>query len=654
MCAIRASNLSNEPVQARPYKETCTPLPEMFAGPRIERLDYRVYPDLEAAVGALRRGEVDLLDYPVPSNQDLGPGIATDHCRDFGYYFVGFNTRRQPLDQKPFRKALAYLLDHVKREVAGTLSEDRVELMDSIMVQYYGRLVNRYLPRYETDGPSDAAEKVRAQLAGIDLDAIPERSLRCLVTVDDPIARRVMDALRGVLEEVPELARRFEFVELPRNEVAAIVYAGNQGEWHVFAGWNYVQDNLSRWNPGMSKLRLSLDWVADYQTSYSRTRNYVGFSNAEYDAVAQRFLTTLHPRDLRGAVITEAHLEPSWNNPGFWEDGGKVPEDANALLLLWKLQWMIADEAPLVPLFARSVRFARRDDVQGIWNGDPGESFTYPGGSAPIESTYPGGTLSYWTFQRVRKSDPAEDGITLGISNPLRHLNPLGVGNYWDSLVWSRIYESLLGLNPFLLMKGVAEDAVNLAESFSSEVYRTGRVRQGLHFSVKPGVLWHDGNDLTSYDVAFSFLSMLGGRGRLIAQQHPTSNELVAALVNETPVPAWADLAAWLHHVEVPDAKSIDVYLTRSSRYIHEWFGDMPIVPMHVWRHLGPDFTEPTYKGVSGLHHIRDDALGAPSEDFSGWNGLVGTGPFIWTPGDRDALTEGGSLRAFKHYHNRT
>jgi ABC-type transport system substrate-binding protein len=239
------------------------------------------------------------------------------------------------------------------------------------------------------------------------------------------------------------------------------------------------------------------------------------------------------------------------------------------------------------------------------------------------------------------------------MSNRLRHLNPLGVGNYWDSVIWSRLYESLLGLNPFLLMKGVAEDSVNLADSFYTEIVNQGRIRQRLHFRIRPDILWHDGEPFTVQDVAFTFLSMLGGRGRLIAQQHASTSDLVPALTNNVAIPAWSDLAAWLHHIEIRGEREIDLFLTENSRYIHEWFGDMPIVPMHIWQHLGDDFTKPQYQGVEGLYAIVDNSRKSPNAEFCGWHGLVGTGPFMWEHGKRDPLNEGGSLRVFESYHHR-
>ena len=669
MCAVAITDEVATPVRSArvPYKASCTPLPELFAGPAVQELEYLVYGSIREGVEALDAGAVDLVDFPIPADMTVSEEISLESCRDFGFHYVAFNNRTGPFRWKGMRKGVAFLLDPVKRSAKARLGADRVELMRSLMVQYYGRLVNPFVPSYATEG---SAEAIRRGLEAMALDGfdigldwakdpdgsdIPSGSIRCLVPVDDPVARTVMEDLESVLRGEPRLARLFVFEDVTRNEAAARVFGGASQDWHVYPGWNYVQDNLSRWNPGMSKLRLSLDWVADYQSGNSQTRNFVGFQSPQFDQHAERFLTTLRPRDLRGAVITEEHLDPRWNNSDFWNTSGNVSEGGDALFQLWKLQWILADEAPLVPLFARSVTFARRSDVAGVWNGEPSGSFTYPGGLEPIASTYPGGPLSYWTFQRIHHEGDDTKPIKLAITNNLRHLNPLGVGNYFDALIWSRIYESLLGLNPFLLTKGVAEDAVNLARSFSSELVSTDGVRQILTFSVRPDISWHDGETLSGRDVAFTFLSMLGARGRLIAQRDPSTTDLLAVLVNDVPVAAWVDLAKWIHHVRLADEQTVEVYLTHASRYTHEWFGDMPIVPLHVWKHLGPDFTDPSYRGARGLYAIRDDSRGEPRQGFTGWHGLVGTGPFMWAPNSgsdpMEALTHGGRLIRFPGYH---
>ncbi|MBR8642535.1 hypothetical protein KEF29_32655 [Streptomyces tuirus] len=178
------------------------PLPELFQGPRIERLNYRIFTNPDDALTALNAGEIDLVDFPITSDEPPAEGVAIDPCRDFGYYFVAFNNRLAPTDSKQFRQAFAYLLDDVKKTVSKTVPSDRVEVMDSIMVQYYGRLVNRYLPKYDTDGPDDAVAKALSTL-GSELDGLADDSVTCLITTNDAISRAIMVALRERVERSP-------------------------------------------------------------------------------------------------------------------------------------------------------------------------------------------------------------------------------------------------------------------------------------------------------------------------------------------------------------------------------------------------------------------------------------------------------------------
>jgi ABC-type transport system substrate-binding protein len=317
--------------------------------------------------------------------------------------------------------------------------------------------------------------------------------------------------------------------------------------------------------------------------------------------------------------------------------------DSSAVLLAWKLQWILSDELPIIPLFIPGVTFLNGPNVQGIWNGYP-ENY----------QTHPGGILNFWTFQRIRHKDMSPDTIRLGMTNALSHLNPLGPGSYWDTLIWCRIYESLLGINPFLIVKGIGEDAVHLAKSFSSEKLFGDQIKQKISFKLKDDVLWHDGIRFDANDVAFTFFSLFGSEGKRIAERHRSTEDFVDVLVNENPIPSWIDLVKTLDHVEINNKFSIDIFLKERSRYSHEWFGDVPVLPMHVWKYLGTDFTKPIYNGVSGLPYITDESKISPNNDYSGWNGMIGTGPFRWLSsriGMTDPLTEGGCLEGFKHYH---
>src|SRR5690606_30554232 len=95
------------------------------------------------------------------------------------------------------------------------------------------------------------------------------------------------------------------------------------------------------------------------------------------------------------------------------------------------------------------------------------------------ESTHHGGILSYWTFQKIESN---KNKIKVGLSGELTGLNPLKATTYRDTLIWTRIYESLISLNPYLLPKGVAEDACHLANCYKSEIIENVEYKQKITF----------------------------------------------------------------------------------------------------------------------------------------------------------------------------
>ena len=84
----------------------------LSGGPFLDGLRYRVYEDDSALHEAFRRGEVDAI-YGSHTADEIESVDDRDRVRGSGegYTAVGYNLRRTPLDDLPFRQALAFAFD---------------------------------------------------------------------------------------------------------------------------------------------------------------------------------------------------------------------------------------------------------------------------------------------------------------------------------------------------------------------------------------------------------------------------------------------------------------------------------------------------------------------------------------------------------------
>lgn len=87
--------------------------PTHWSAPKIDRWILRIVPNTEAALGMLKRGEINFLsDYRGDPKllQDAATQqktIAVSSSIDMGFRFIGLNLRRPPFDDPKFRKALS-------------------------------------------------------------------------------------------------------------------------------------------------------------------------------------------------------------------------------------------------------------------------------------------------------------------------------------------------------------------------------------------------------------------------------------------------------------------------------------------------------------------------------------------------------------------
>ena len=91
--------------------------PEHWAKPFVNRWIMRIAPNVEATLGALKSGEINVLtDYT--GDPDLlralaksSPDIAVSESLDIGFRFIAYNERRPPFNDVAFRRALSAVMD---------------------------------------------------------------------------------------------------------------------------------------------------------------------------------------------------------------------------------------------------------------------------------------------------------------------------------------------------------------------------------------------------------------------------------------------------------------------------------------------------------------------------------------------------------------
>jgi peptide/nickel transport system substrate-binding protein len=88
-----------------------------FNAPKADRWILRIVPNLEAALGMLKSGEINFLaDFPgdpsvLIAASEADPNLKVVSTVDIGFRYIAFNNRRPPFSDPAFRKALSSAVD---------------------------------------------------------------------------------------------------------------------------------------------------------------------------------------------------------------------------------------------------------------------------------------------------------------------------------------------------------------------------------------------------------------------------------------------------------------------------------------------------------------------------------------------------------------
>lgn len=316
-------------------------------GPYINGILFKIYGTTDVAVLALRKGEIDMFWMGIqPGHLDqlsASPHIRIYQSRKSALYYMGFNTRQPPFNDRALRRAIATLTD--KRFIVHRILQDAGTQMDAIIpsgnVQWHNDSVIRYgeqLNREDrirkayqlldkagytwTSPPVDHQGHIQ-KAKGLHLpDGTPMAPFDLLTPPADYDPHRAMSGLmiQEWLREVgmPAFSRPMHFSSMLQK-------IKSQHDFNVFI-------------LGYGRLSLDPDYLRFFFVSENdkkRGWNMSGYRNAEFDRIATQSQYEMNS-EMRRQMIHE-------------------------------MQWIISRDVPYLPLYNPDLLEAVRTDRFKGW-----------------------------------------------------------------------------------------------------------------------------------------------------------------------------------------------------------------------------------------------------------------------------------------------
>jgi hypothetical protein len=120
------------------------------------------------------------------------------------------------------------------------------------------------------------------------------------------------------------------------------------------------------------------------------------------------------------------------------------------------------------------------------------------------------GLANFFTWLDARNSAPAQPGtIRQGFKQTTRTVSPFIESTVWDGYIVGNIYDSLHIVNPLNNAEDLSWMDVSALPQTTLTYTPPPSTVLTYRFSLFPNLQWQDGRPVTSFDVAFSYLSLL-------------------------------------------------------------------------------------------------------------------------------------------------
>lgn len=319
---------------------------ELTSGPFVDATQWRIYGDQATAVAALIKGDIHFLLNPLgvqagfrkQLREAKGVGIAENPGN--GLYYMSFNLRREPFNVKEFRQAVSIMIDRefVTQQLLAGLAIPTYSIVPTVNTAWYNPNVKTYGKGLKEAEKADLAIKLLKQ-AGFSWDVEPKVDIpsnkvtpgRGLKYKGKAVAPFELLAPHQGYD--PLRATFALHIEERLNKIGIPVKVNLTG-FNTIANRVFDEQKFDAWILGWGLGGLFPSYLVDFFHSRNSGLggfNPQGYNNPEYDKLAEEF-------------------EKACEQP-------KLKE------LAFKMQEMLSEELPYVPLFNAPLYEAFRADA---------------------------------------------------------------------------------------------------------------------------------------------------------------------------------------------------------------------------------------------------------------------------------------------------
>jgi len=176
------------------------------------------------------------------------------------------------------------------------------------------------------------------------------------------------------------------------------------------------------------------------------------------------------------------------------------------------------------------------------------------------------GLPNYFTWLNAwNPSPPAPGTIRQGFSQTTRSVNPFNANTAWDLYIVGNVYDSLYQANPLAPAQSINWMTTNAVQLSNSSLSYTAPAHTlaTYRFILRPDLFFQDGRPVTAYDIAFSYLSLVGSGAPLGTGAAPITG------------------------VTVLGSHQFDIGVSSLGPFVLPNFAGLPILPGRYWTNAG-------------------------------------------------------------------